>query len=341
MLRPWRRCIICGILLLGLQAGAAQVNDIDFLRNPVLTSQEAIQAAVERYQRRLRELEYRQRQGTLTDREQDLKALIRLFLIFAGPGLGQGGVDPGRLECIHLSQSDDPAVVTLREHIQIPAPKGVVFVRTYPSKQVMPIDILAAFTRDNTRGVTILSRYVALVEQSAADPAEQRFYDRRQAAVLSHELVHAYINASLAEQNGRDLPVWFHEGCATYLSDSPGAGPETRLVETSTGYRYVTFEEKAPWDYRRYRLVFDYLEAQFGRPGLYDHIRRAVETGTVETLLTETQTETPLLLMEQAERWQRRRRMVMFSLGTAVVVVLLLLIWRKLPTERNNVEPVV
>ena len=335
------RCLICGILLLCHRANASSADETDFLMNPVLTSQQAIQAAVEQYEIRLKQLEQRQRRGILTDEEERLKALVRLFIIFAGPGLDKKGEEPGRLELVDLAQTDDPAVTILRQRIRIPAPKGVVFVRTYSSLHVMPTDVLAAFTRENTQGVTILSRYIAMAKQTAADHAHQQFYDHRQAAILSHELVHAYINAALAEKPGHNLPVWFHEGCATYLSDSPGGKPVTQLLETPLGYRFVTFEDKAPWDYRQYKLVFNFLEARLGRSGLYGQIRQAVETGSIEALMAKMQVETPFVLMDKAEQWHRSRQILIYSLGTMVVLVLLLLIWSKLPKERKNIEPIV
>ena len=152
--------IACGLLGQIDAALRGSAMTIDELANPVLRSQEEIDghAAV---CRRLLALPQPQGDPSLSSPGLLLKqSLARLFMTFARPGRGRAGVEPGHLQLIDLETHDDPALLLLRERVRLSAPRGYVFVRTFSSRHAMPSDLLVAFQRENTRGVTFLGRYV-------------------------------------------------------------------------------------------------------------------------------------------------------------------------------------
>lgn len=317
----------------------AAVDHLD-LDNPVVTSQSEINQKLMACNELLDRLTQQARQGTLSPAQQRLKALAGLYVAFVGSHARGPGVEPGRLELVDLAQTRDPAVTVLRDQVKVPCPPGLVFVRYYPNRHVMPLEILPAFHRENTRGATILCRYIAIIEQTSTDPAQQRFLKQGRDRILSHELVHAYINAALGRDRSR-LPVWFHEGCATHLSGSPGGQRVSELVETPAGFRHVFFQDKAPRDYQAYKLLFEYLQANLGRRELYAQIKQTIDTGSVGDLLASAQADDGNALLARAQAWKRRRDLTKYSVAVALVIGLLWLVWRMLPQTPKRTEAIV
>ena len=63
------------------------------------------------------------------------------------------------------------------------------------------------------------------------DPVERQHLttlrEERRQQTLEHELVHVVLNSHLGI-HARDLPLWFHEGCAVTFSGQPGSQTERR-----------------------------------------------------------------------------------------------------------------
>jgi len=319
--------------------GTAAFDDLG-LDNPVLTSQQQIDQKLTDCEDLLAALAQQEQRETLSSPQQRLKALARLYVVFAGPGDQGAGVEPGRLELVDLAHTSDLAVSKLRDQVKIPCPPGLVFIRYYASRHVMPLEILPAFHRENTRGATILSRYIAIIERAASDPSQQGFLRQSQARILSHELVHAYINSVLGRDRSR-LPLWFHEACATYLSGSPGGARVSELVQTPVGFRHVLFQDEAPRDYQQYKLMFEYLRAKLGRIDLYAQIRQAIAARSVQSLLARVGANDSEELLTKAQTWEHRRNLAKHSAAAALVVGLLWAFWRMLPQKPKPKEPVV
>jgi hypothetical protein len=331
------------VFLIGFMLQACPLLGMDvvdhlWLDNPVLTSQQEIDQKLGECEELLEALAQQERRETLPSHLQRLKTLARLYMVFAGPEGKAAGVDSGRLELVDLLQTTDPAVRKLRDQMKVPCPSGFVFVRYYPSRHVMPLEILPAFHRENTRGVTILSRYIAIIEKKASEPGQQRFLEQSQARILSHELVHAYVNSVLGRDRNR-LPLWFHEACATYLSGSPGGERVSELVQTPAGFKHVLFQDKAPRDYQQYKLLFAYLRARLGHKKLYAQIRTAIHTRSVQALLDCAQVNSSQELVTRAQVWMQRRNLVKYGIAAVLVIGLLQVIWRMLPQRPKHVEP--
>lgn len=338
-------CLLIACGLLGQIDAVPRVSamTINELANPVLRSEEEIDGHAAAC-RRLLALPQPQDDPNLSSPGLLLKqSLARLFMTFARPGRGGAGVEPGHLQLVDLETHDDPALQLLRERVRLPAPRGYVFVRTFSSRHAMPSDLLVAFQRENTRGVTFLGRYIAMLAPQPPHSSEESLYQRMHRRVLSHELVHAFIGSSLEWQHARSdpmerlalrnrLPVWFHEGCATYLSDSPGGACVTDLVETPAGFRHLTLRSRAPADYLAYKLAFDYAASRLGRQGLFDTLRQTIEAGDSHIMLTRLQVVSFEQLLERARNWKSRRLTLLYSLATALLAGVALYVWRLLPS---------
>jgi hypothetical protein len=337
--RQWSVFLIVFIVQARPLLGMAAFDDLG-LDNPVLTSQRQIDQKLTDCEDLLDALAQQEQRETLSSPQQRRKALARLYVVFAGPGDQGAGVEPGRLELVDLAKTTDPAVRMLRDQVKLPCPPGLVFIRYYASRHVMPLEILPAFHRENTRGATILSRYIAILERTASDPAQQGFLRQSQGRILSHELVHAYINSVLGRDRNR-LPLWFHEACATFLSGSPGGERVGELVQTPVGFRHVLFQDKAPRDYQQYKLMFEYLRAKLGRRDLYAQIRQAIDARSVKSLLACVRVNDSEGLLIKAQTWKQRQDLAKYGVAAALVMGMLWALWRMLPPRPKHIEPVV
>ena len=161
---------------------------------------------------------------------------------------------------MNFAQSDDTVLRRLRREVLLPAPLGGAIVRVYLFDETMPPPIRALF-QEQTRGITIGGCFVA-VRATNMSPQERE-------AVISHELVHAYINSYLGPDS-KELPRWFHEGVALYLPDVKNVYLSHMQIDVS------------PVDYREYRAIFRYLDSTLGRRGVAKFIRQAVEQQSVD-----------------------------------------------------------
>jgi hypothetical protein len=227
---------------------------------------------------------------------ESVRGLCRLYLLFTERG-----------QRVRLATSDDPALVRLREDAALPPPLGFAFVCYFPS-DALPPEIEEPFRREETRGVTIFSRYVAIRD----DPAPKEKEPGRRAAqrrVVSHELVHSYVNCLLGPGHRGDLPKWFHEGCAIhfagnqpqellYVSQRRAGAAIQKIVETST----------LPEDYRNYHLAFLYLSKLRGKEPFYRFVRETIaERSLDQTLPQHADVTSWEELLQAAKHWERIR----------------------------------
>lgn len=219
---------------------------------------------------------------------------------------------------VDFAASSDPALVRLREDVGIHAPPGGAVVRLYKSVDIIPGAIRELFGRD-VGGVTLWRRYIAIVTDEKAD---DEIHD-----TVSHELVHAFIASRLGVTGG-ELPTWFHEGAALYLSD---AKPHY-VSYTGPGSQRMSY---SPRDYNDYRLAFRYLESAIGPKGVTNFIRRAVEGGSVEPALqAAVGVRDWEALRGKALDWWKRRQLYYALAVIGVVAAGALLV--KLYTVRRN-----
>lgn len=173
-----------------------------------------------------------------------------------------------RLYIESFSLSKDKAVRKLREEIGLPPPEGGAVVRIYYFKRAMPEPVRELF-REGVQGITRWCRFIAI---NAEGLGKQELED-----VISHELAHAYISSSLG-LSGDNLPRWFHEGVALYLSDAR----DVYVSQTNFGMGRIAW---SPREYEEYKIAFKYIESRIGEQGTGEFIRRAVEGKSADEAL--------------------------------------------------------
>lgn len=290
------------------------------LVNPVITSQTDINVRADLY----RPVHECLVSGEVEDDLDSLRRLTEYFLIFAAGDLIEE--TDSELHLVDLSASNDPAVVRLRDELSIPAPKGFIFVRVFPSRQAMPELVQRAFEDENVAGVTIFTRYVAVLAEEKEARAEKILQAQTLPVTLSHELVHAYVNSHLGEEAFTELPRWYSEGLAIYFS---GSGVEHRAV--TPGFEVVM---TSPAEYAGYRDNFSYLEAQVGVDRLEVLIAASLEQNDPSLLYRELGISSEGELVAVRESWLKRRNTLRVGIGTVVILIVAFGIFRLMPDLR-------
>jgi hypothetical protein len=292
------------------------------LVDPVLTTQDELDQRLWLYQQVHDCLS-----GDPEARSGELKNVLRLteyFLIFAG---GYGTPEDGsELVLVDLSGSDDEAVVQIREEMGLPAPEGFIYVRMYESRQAMPLLVRRIFENENVAGVTILTRYVAVLAEDKPLFAEQILQRQALPVTTSHELVHAYINSSLGYENLSLYPTWFHEGVAIYFSRSG----ENHSVVTPGFSMYRT----SPEEYQEYNTNFQYLESELGRDRLLTLIQEALANLEPGQVFFEAGIKTDDELFKLAFDWRGKQNNIRLGAGLLVALMLGWGLFRLAPEAR-------
>jgi hypothetical protein len=289
------------------------------LIDPVLTSAEQVAEKLELYSTLHACLE--SQPGPLSSDLHTLYTLTGYFLIFAGGR--QTSEDGSTLVLVDLAESDDPGVQQLRDEAGLPPPPGYVFVRSYTSRQAMPPRLQAIFADPQVAGVTIYTRYIAVLDERQPSLQQELLRRRVLPGTVSHELIHAYIHSSISLEDLGRLPKWYNEGLAIYFS---GSGenhtlltPNSILVQTTTA------------EYLVYKRNFDYLEARLGRQRFLELIRRSVEERQPDLLYTALDIPDERYLEMFARAWKQRQERQAQALSLAAVVLIGLGVWWMAP----------
>ncbi|MCJ7658375.1 MAG: hypothetical protein MUO67_04420 [Anaerolineales bacterium] len=263
--------------------------------------------------------------GDLPDDLQMVKKLSEYFLIFAG-GL-ETNDDESTLTIVDLASVDMEAVQLLKEKADIQPPEGYVFLRTYPSRSEMPELVRQAFQDEDVKGVTIFSRYIAILEEEKEILQERILQQQTLPETVTHELIHATINATLGYQNADSFPRWFHEGVAIYLS---GSG-EDRVVMLGD----LTITKTSPEDYVQYDLNFKYLESEIGQDELLGLIGTAIKEINPSVMYEELGYENADELMAAAKSWRARAIRNRLIAGIIVAIFLFFGLWKVVAPEEK------
>lgn len=279
------------------------------LKNPVLKSEQELAAQLQK----VTQLHGCLAQG-ISNRSEDEQGIFtdsEFFLIFAG---GYQSTElTSSLRLIDLATTDDPAIIKLRDEVGTPPPEGYVFVRFYSDRQQLPDLLKPIFADPNIAGVTILTRYIAIPGAVSSTATDQLLWSRSISKTVSHELVHAYVNATLQPERIDQLPLWYHEGLAIYFS---GSG-ETDTIVTP----YYTLQITSPADYRQYEVNFKYLEAHLGKENLHRAIYQSLQKADAAILLKDLSIQDASQLAELANAWQQRKvrnQIILISVGLLV-----------------------
>ncbi len=295
----------------------------DQLANPIITNLEELRVAVANYSQ-VNDCINSIKPDNGNEEISRLQTLIRLFLIFTGQESTIS--QPAAIERIAFNTSMDPAIIKLRDEIGLPPPDGWVFLRTYSSRDEMPDVIAQAFRNHQIVGVTILSRYIAILKLPNAGWLENALQSQSLPKTVSHELVHAYVNSYLTEKYPlaeNTFPRWFTEGLASYISRS--YEPHSIM---SANFSITGHETE---DYQSYSLIFKYLQARLGKGKLYQNIRLALETADASKLYQGLGILDERWLMETANSWQRTHTQYRLLIGLSIFGVLIAGLYLFLP----------
>ena len=283
-------------------------------------------------------------QGDRQQNQTTVRDLAELFMLFAAPvnepiPHTKGLIATGQPERRDFQRDPHPIVATLTETLDLSPLQGTVFLRWFSSVKDMPPPIRKIFLhRSDVRAVTILSRYVAILDEAGPVPVHAK--RKRLEQTLAHEWVHVTLNSVLGPNAG-NLPRWFHEGCAIAFSGSGGSHVTTSLADTPTGTQFVAYQWTPPEDYAAYGLVFRYLQAVLDDKAFHRRIGEAIQTSSVEGLLEAVSVVDFSELHQDARRWQRRGENLRWALATAVLACLAFGVWRKLSKRRLPPQDVV
>jgi len=251
--------------------------------------------------------------------------MIEYFLIFAaGLDTAEGS---STLTLVDLTSVDLEAIRNLKEKAGLPPPEGFVFLRYYDSRASMPDLVRRAFQNEDVKGVTIFSRYIAILEEDKAILQEQILQQQTLPDTLAHELVHAYVIATLGPQNSDSFPRWFHEGVAIYLS---GSG-EVQVV--ILGDLAVT--QTSPEDYAQFDLNFKYLESRYGQDELLGRIGKSIKQRDPALVYEELGHQNDDAFVAAANAWRARGIRNRLIAGIIVASLLIIGLWKVvLPEEK-------
>jgi hypothetical protein len=291
------------------------------LMNPTYRTREAVVAQLTLYARVYGCLAYDP--YSLSDEWLDILTLIEYYLIFVG-GLDTPSTETS-LIFTDLTVSDDPAIVQLRDEAGVPPPVGFIYVRFFSSREAMPYLVRQAFENEEVVGVTILSRYVAVLNEDQDTLPEQYLLNQTLPETISHELTHAYVS-SLLGSAGYGLPTWYHEGLAIYFS---GSG-EDHILITDT----FTVSRTSTEEYKQYDLNFKFLEAKLGRQRLLELILLSIETADSSVLLHDLGITSEAELVARVEEWQQQRMYTRLGIGGASIAVLVFMMFRLMPQNK-------
>ena len=206
-------------------------------------------------------------------------------------------------------------MVQLREEASLEPPPGYIYVRFYDSRQSMPTRLRNLFS-ENTAGLTLLTRYIVILEEDPITFEQHALQAQTLPRTVSHELIHAYINASLGIDALNNMPLWYAEGIAIYFSNS---GEDNVVVGPD-----ATIRSTSPQDYRDYRDNFNYLENELGRKQLLDDIRLSVEDNDPAIVFRGLgYTSEEQFLQNASDYWTRR----LLLIAAGIFVGVLLIFW--------------
>ena len=292
------------------------------MKNPILTTQEQISERLASYSKA---------HDCLKDYHADfsseevvfIQSLMEYFLIFAGGFQTPGGETT--LYMVSFTESDDPAIEQIRDEAGVEPPDGYIYVRFYTSREIMPDLVQYAFENEEVAGVTILTRYVAVLAEEKETWPQQALQRQTLPDTISHELIHAYINSTI-EQQFFDLPTWYQEGVAIYFS---GSGENHTIVTPD-----FTLSKTSPEDYQQYDINFKYLEAQLGRERLLELIKQSIAEADSSVLYQDLGITDDHILASRARTWKQKQVSLRIGAGSLFALLLILGIWRFAPEVR-------
>jgi hypothetical protein len=205
-------------------------------------------------------------------------------------------------------------------------------MRFYYSPQAMPDLVRLAFENPDVKGVTIFTRYVAVL----ADQSD--LHSRSFPKTISHELVHAYLKSAQGVSKLEAFPLWFDEGMATHFSGSSIPS----CVYSDYGSETLTSCTSSPQDYQQYAANFDFLEAKLGQAHFLQLLKKSFDDLDPAMLYQEAGFSTYPSFAVRAMEWKQRQDFITKTAIAAACVVplvigLLIFFWRAGKAEEEDI----
>jgi hypothetical protein len=247
-----------------------------------------------------------------------IRELTEYFMIFIGGY--QTPSDGSAFSMVDLASSEDAAVAAIRQKVGISPPPGYVYVRYYYSRQAMPDLVKQAFANPDVRGVTLFTRYVAVLADSSSVQLNAL------PKTVSHELVHAYLKSVQGVGNMDAFPTWYEEGMAVHFSGSS----EPSCIYTTKDGVSGTSCETSPENYVQYGANLDYLENKLGQGKFLQVVKYSFEKLDPAILYQAGGFETYADFSVRARNWKRWQDFVpKAEIGGVCIApfVIFLIIW--------------
>ena|GEM_PF-5098783 len=154
-------------------------------------------------------------------------------------------------------------------------PAGYIYVKVFPSSEELQ-DFLQkkSTSEDDTTigGITFPCRFIAV----PWDGEKAEFKN-----ALEHEFTHAFVNTTIGFFKQINLPGWWHEGLATFLSDDLGSHLLKYKMTSDTDGNLVshTLESRTNKEYMEFKGRFEYILSIYGEKKFISFISRAMESG--------------------------------------------------------------
>jgi len=225
----------------------------------------------------------------------------------------------------------NPAIRQLRDQAGIPPPPGSFYVRFYPSRSKLPPLIQSYLSDEDIYGVTFYARYIAVLIVNSQQFSDRNQLDNETSDIFSHELVHAYLNASVPLDRLGNFPKWYQEGLAVYLS---GGGRDYVYTGPSGGISRGPSD-----DYQKYVENFKFLENKLGKDRLLELIKISFQDANTSVLYQDLGITTENQFLSQVDEWRmslRRRDQILTGIFIGIpllFMVVLVILARILPEK--------
>ncbi len=201
------------------------------------------------------------------------------------------------------------------KELDLEAPQGSIYVKLFSSDKEMQAFLNQSDEKKRIGGITFPCRFIALPWGMGKEEFDGAF---------EHELVHAFVGATAGFYVNSNLPRWWHEGLATFLSDDLGV----RLVEykvkmdekgnlLSSSVESVTDEE-----YMEFKARFAFISKAYGKDKLASFIQRAMSGKYTNALEDILKIHDENAFFAQAAGWERERAFQNNLLFVAIIVAL-------------------
>jgi len=176
--------------------------------------------------------------------------------------------------------------------------KGYIYVKVFSSQKSFDAFLNQETKNKKAGGITFTSRFIALPWTSS-----EKFK-----STLEHEIIHVFVN-NISPIGSKNIPDWWDEGLATYLSDNLGAyliKHSVKLDEKGNSVATI-LESHTDEDYMKYKGYFEYLVAEYGKDKFASFISESTKNSVPAALKSEFGINSEQQFILQATKWKKEQ----------------------------------